>query len=204
MTLIFADRVKETTSTTGVNAVTLAGAVQQYQTFANGIGPQNSCYYCILSGNAVDWEVGQGTVSANAPYTLSRDIIFASTNGGSAINLTGTSTVFCDAPAHFLNSLLGVSGVLLTVEENTSFSANPGFRYLVDTMSGPVTATVDPTPGLNDTIGFGDATGHFGTHNLTVDWNGKNFQGSSNNTVMQIGYQFLTAQFTGSQWVPIG
>lgn len=55
MTLVVADRVKETTTTTGTGTVTLAGAVVGFQSFAV-VGDGNTTYYTITS--AADWEVG--------------------------------------------------------------------------------------------------------------------------------------------------
>lgn len=95
MVTVFSDRVKETTATTGTGTVSLAGAATQFQSFVAGIGNGNRCDYCLLSGNGSDWEVGSGTVTSGSPSTLSRDVIFASSNSGSAISLVGTSTVFC-------------------------------------------------------------------------------------------------------------
>lgn len=114
MANIFADRVKETTSTTGTGVVTLNGTSNQYQTFAAAIGVGNTCDYCILSGDGSNWETGNGTVGGTSgAYTLSRDTIFASSNNGQLVSLASTSTVFCTVPSHRLstlnNSLFNVS-----------------------------------------------------------------------------------------------
>lgn len=95
MPLVLADRVQETTTTTGTGTVTLAGASSGFQSFAV-IGNGNTTYYAITSGSA--WEVGIGTYSTTGP-TLARTTILASSSGGTAISLTGTSTVFCTYPA---------------------------------------------------------------------------------------------------------
>jgi putative N-acetylmannosamine-6-phosphate epimerase len=97
MALVVKDRVKETTSTTGTGTLTLAGAVAKFQSFSV-VGDGNTTYYAIESGNGTDWEVGVGTYTASGT-TLSRDTILESSNGGSAISLTGVSTVFCTYPA---------------------------------------------------------------------------------------------------------
>lgn len=95
MPLVLADRVQETTTTTGTGTITLAGASSGFQSFAV-IGNGNTTYYAITSGSA--WEVGIGTYSTTGP-TLARTTILASSAGGAAISLTGTSTVFCTYPA---------------------------------------------------------------------------------------------------------
>ena len=95
MALVIADRVQETTTTTGTGTITLAGAVSGFQSFSV-IGNTNTTYYTITSGTA--WEVGIGTYSTTGP-TLARTTILASSNAGSAITLTGTSNVFVTYPA---------------------------------------------------------------------------------------------------------
>lgn len=95
MALVLADRVQETTTTTGTGTITLAGAVSGFQSFAV-IGTGNTTYYTITSGSA--WEVGVGTYTA-AGTTLARTTILASSAAGAAINLTGTSNVFVVYPA---------------------------------------------------------------------------------------------------------
>jgi hypothetical protein len=95
MPLVLADRVQETTTTTGTGTITLAGAVSGFQSFAV-IGTGNTTYYTITSGSA--WEVGVGTYTA-AGTTLARTTILASSAGGAAISLTGTSNVFVTYPS---------------------------------------------------------------------------------------------------------
>lgn len=112
MTIIIADRVQETTSTTGTGTISLLGAVAQYQSFVSGIGNANQTYYCIASGNGTDWEVGIGTVTSGSPNLLSRDTILASSNVNTAINLGGISTVFCTSPAGLLSNAGLWSGVI--------------------------------------------------------------------------------------------
>lgn len=96
MALVLANRVQETTTTTGTGTVTLAGAVNGYQSFA-AIGNGNTTYYTITSGNA--WEVGIGTYTSSGT-TLSRDTVLASSASGSKITLSGTSNVFVTLPAN--------------------------------------------------------------------------------------------------------
>ncbi len=104
MPFLLAERVRETTATTGTADVALLGAVLAKRSFVTGIGAGNSTRYCIESGDGVNWEVGNGTVAAGPPAMLSRDTIVASSNivGGvpTKISLVGTSSVFCTITAN--------------------------------------------------------------------------------------------------------
>ena len=69
MALVLADRVQETTTTSGTGTLTLAGAVAGYRTFSSAVGNGNTTYYCIYDSLAQAWEIGLGTVAAG---TLAR------------------------------------------------------------------------------------------------------------------------------------
>ena len=96
MALVVADRVKETTTTTGTGTYTLAGAVTGFESFAS-IGNGNTTYYCCTDGS--DFEVGIGTY-ASSGTTLARTTILQSSNSDSAVNWTsGTRDIFVTQPA---------------------------------------------------------------------------------------------------------
>ena len=98
MALVLADRVKETTTTTGTGTLTLAGAATGFQPFSV-IGDGNTTYYSISSPSGSEWEVGIGTYTSSGT-TLARTTILASSNSGSAVNLSaGTKDVFVTYPA---------------------------------------------------------------------------------------------------------
>ena len=98
MALVLADRVQETTTTTGTGSVTLLGAVTGYQSFAV-IGNTNTTFYTIADQGGANWEVGIGTYSTTGP-TLARTTVLASSNSGSLVNFTaGTKTVFVTYPS---------------------------------------------------------------------------------------------------------
>ena len=121
MAFILADRVKETTTTTGTSSVVLGGTIDASKTFSAAIGDGNSTYYCIESPDG-NFEVGIGTYTS-ATNSLSRDTIISSSNSGSKISLVGVSNVFCTQPgpkAVFINDAGLVSGV------NTNFE---GFAF---------------------------------------------------------------------------
>ena len=97
MALVIADRVKETSTTTGTGTITLGGAVTGYQAFSV-IGNGNQCYYTIVGiAVASEWEVGIGTYSSS---TLTRDIVLASSAAGAKVSFSaGSKEVFVTYPA---------------------------------------------------------------------------------------------------------
>lgn len=93
MALVLADRVQETTTTSGTGTLTLAGAVAGYRTFGSGIGSGNTTYYCIYDQTTQVWEIGLGTVGSG---TLARTTVYSNSSGNtSPLNLAGnTASVF--------------------------------------------------------------------------------------------------------------
>lgn len=125
MALIWKDRVKETSTTTGTGTYTLAGAVTGFQSFS-AIGDGNTCYYCATDGT--DWEVGLGTYTS-AGTTLARTSVIASSNSGSAVNWSaGTRYVFTTAPAAWMrkNGPGGMSGMKVAYGSATTITIASG------------------------------------------------------------------------------
>ena len=106
----FADRVKDTTTTTGTGAITLAGTPPTgYVTFATGIGAVTSINVAyVIDGGTGEWEVGKGTF--NGTTGLTRDIVRSSSNAGALVNFSaGTKTVFCSPSSeHIDNANIGL------------------------------------------------------------------------------------------------
>jgi hypothetical protein len=98
MALILADRVQETTTTTGTGAVSLAGAVSNFRAFSSVLSDQDTTYYALV-GSTV-WEIGLGTYNTSG-NTLSRTTVYA-TSSGTTSPLTlgaGTYNIWIDAAA---------------------------------------------------------------------------------------------------------
>jgi hypothetical protein len=130
MALVLADRVQETTTSTGTGSVTLLGAVTGYQTFAV-IGNGNTCYYTIADQGGSNWEVGIGTYSTTGP-TLARTTVLASSNSGSLVNFTaGVKTVFVTYPSERSVNLdaSGNVSALGTVSSGTWQGSTVGVAY---------------------------------------------------------------------------
>ena len=167
MALVLADRVLETTTTTGSGTITLAGAQPGYQSFSV-IGNANQTYYTITTNGA--WEVGIGTYTASGT-TLSRDTVLASSNSGQRLTLpSGSKNVFVTYPAEksvnfdVSGNITALSGVITNVGYPVADS-DAATKLYVDTLAAqgityhsPVKYEVPSTTGnLNATYNNGTA-----------------------------------------------
>ena len=99
MALVVADRVKETTTTTGTGAISLAGAEPNFRTFASVLSNADTTYYAIIDNNNLAFEVGLGTY-ATSGNTITRTTVLSSSNSNSAVNFSaGTKDVILTYPA---------------------------------------------------------------------------------------------------------
>ena len=97
MALVIADRVQETTTTTGTGAYTLAGAKTGFASFAS-VGNNNTTYYAVSDGT--DYEIGLGTYSSLGPGYVARTTVLTSSNSNSAVNWgAGEKDIFLTLPA---------------------------------------------------------------------------------------------------------
>jgi hypothetical protein len=117
MPLRLANRVKESSTTTGSGTITLGGATGAYQTFSNALSNGDTTYYTVVNGD--NWEVGIGTYSSN---TLTRDAVLSSSNSNNKINLGGSSSVFIAYPSEKSvykdqnnQVIAGSSGIIIAV-----------------------------------------------------------------------------------------
>jgi len=99
MALVINDRVKVNSTTTGTGAMALGAAVTGFETFAQGIGNNNTTYYCIFNQGTSEFEVGLGTLDGSSA-NLTRTTVISSSNSDAAVNFSaGTKDVFCTLPA---------------------------------------------------------------------------------------------------------
>jgi hypothetical protein len=99
----FADRVKDTTTTTGTGTVTLSGtAPTGFQAFAAAYAVGDAHIPYAIVGTSGEWEVGTGTLVTST--TLSRDEVSGSSNAGALVNFSaGTKDVFVTIPADWMS-----------------------------------------------------------------------------------------------------
>ena len=114
MALKIADRVRETTTTTGTGTINLSGAVTNFETFAANLSNSDTTYYAIVDNTNGDFEVGLGTFATGSPNTLARTTPISSSNSNSAVNFgAGTKDVFITTPASKM-AFLNASGSLIS------------------------------------------------------------------------------------------
>ena len=147
MAFVLADRVKETTTTTGTGTLTLLGASTGFQSFS-AIGNTNTTYYTIAAQTGTEWEVGIGTYSTSGT-TLARTTVISSSNAGALVNFTaGTKDVFVTYPAEFTANAVGggIGAVLLNADtatvSGTISTGQNGFTVGPLTINSGVTITI--------------------------------------------------------------
>lgn len=103
MAFVVADRVKETSTSTGTGAFTLTGAITGFSAFASRCAVGDTLYYAIQGVDAfgtptAEWECGLGTYSA--ANTLTRTTVTSSSNSDAAVIFSaGTKQVYITMPA---------------------------------------------------------------------------------------------------------
>jgi hypothetical protein len=119
MALVIADRVRETTSSTGTGTVTLGGAYSGFQPFSV-LGNGNTTYYAIIDPTTGAWEVGIGTYTSSG-NTLSRDTVLSSSNSGGLVSFgSGVKDAICTQPSERNVYVVGSS----VVAENSATVPN--------------------------------------------------------------------------------
>jgi len=94
MAFITADRVLDSSTSTGTGAFVVSGTpAAGYRTFSAVMSVGDTCYYSIQGQTTSEWEVGLGTYSS--ANTLTRTTVYSSSNAGSAVTFSaGTKNVF--------------------------------------------------------------------------------------------------------------
>jgi len=164
MALVLADRVRETTTTTGTGTISLAGPVSGFQGFSTAIGNANTTYYTIVDAATGAWEVGLGTYTSSGS-TLARTTVLSSSNSDALVSFgAGTKDVFVTQPAERAVYVLG-AGTGLAAGAAAFTSNGVPYASATNTLTTGSTLTFD---GNNLSIG---ANGQVGSR-LTVIANG--------------------------------
>lgn len=95
---VYADRVRETTTTSGLGAYALNGAVGGFRSFSSAIVSGSTVVYCVEDGTG--FEVGEGTLTVGTPNTISRTTVLSSSNNNQLVSWgAGTKNIFLTAAA---------------------------------------------------------------------------------------------------------
>lgn len=171
MAFVVADRVRETSPTTGTGAFTLSGAVIGYQSFGSAIGSGNTTYYAISNPGVNEWEVGIGTVGSG---TLARTTVLASSTGTSLVSFTaGTkdvfvtypseSAVFADNAVTLTNKTISGASNTLTNIGNSSLTNSSVTVGSTSIALGGTASTLAGLTSVTATDFIGDLTGNADT-----------------------------------------
>lgn len=150
MALVLADRVKDTTLTTGTGAVTLSGTPPTgFRSFGAGVGDGNTTYYTIAGVGTSEWEVGLGTYTASGT-SLSRDVVLSSSNGNALVPFSaGAKDVFVTYPAG--KAIADGYGLLPVANGGTGAATLTGYVKGSGTSALTASATI-PTTDLSGNI----------------------------------------------------
>lgn len=95
-----ANRVHETSLTTGTGPYALAGPVPGMRSFTEAFGDAAPSLVYYVASDQTAWEIGLGTFTPGALPTLARTTIVQSSNANAAVDWPGsTKDVICAVPA---------------------------------------------------------------------------------------------------------
>lgn len=97
---MFADRVYETSTTSGTGNMTMSGAVTGYRTFSAAFGAAAAYYVIVNRANPAEWEVGSFTVSGATLARIAGNVLSGSSGAGVLVNFSaGIKDIYNSPPA---------------------------------------------------------------------------------------------------------
>jgi len=200
MALVFKDRVRDTSTTTGTGTLTLSNvAPTGYQTFGTAIGDANQTYYCILLG--ANWEVGVGTYTSSGT-TLSRTTVLASSNSGSLVNFpAGSKDVFTVYPAGLAadtnNYNAIINGDMNIWQRGTSFAAIANGAFFADRWRYVTNSTAVHTITRDTDVPTVAQAGRLFNYSTLVDCT------TADGTVGAGEVTYIAQKVEGFNWLPL-
>lgn len=150
----YANKVQETSTTTGQGNLLLAGSPIGFKNFLSTIGPNNKfTYYIHRLDSNLEWEIGTGYIlSSGGLNQLVRENVISSTNLDTFVGFT--------AGTKYIEPIIGqdsVNNSFVNVENKNSNFSPPyvSATYLVDASSGNVQISLPEVSAENDPIILG-------------------------------------------------
>ena len=203
MALKVADRVKQLTTSTGTGDISFSATPTGFISFSSVLTNGDTTYYCIEENDK--WEVGVGIYGSD---NMVRSYILASSNGGNAINLGGSGTVFITYPAgrsvyqdEESQTVIGSSGIVFsngTVVKEAKITELTDVDSSGTILSGNLLSFDSTHQGLL----IGDRTGPSNDNNTLIGYGAASGTTGTDNTVL--GTNAFTAGNGGIQSVSIG
>jgi len=154
-----ADRVQETTATTGTGTYTLAGAKTGFRSFTSAFSNSDTVFYAATDGT--DWEVGFGVFTTSGT-TLTRGTILASSNAGAAVSwAAGSKDIWCNAPA------LGLAQSRILIQEQQTAGTDAGSASATTWNVRALNTEVEDDGGFAS-VASSTVTLAAGTYNITA------------------------------------
>lgn len=155
MTIIYhANKVQETSTTSGVGNFVLGGAITGYKTVLDGIGEgKRFSYHIYRQDTNFEWEIGIGYIVFSGGVTqLVRERILSSTNNNNLVGFT--------AGTKYIESIVGQNSVntsFINVEEKSSNFTAPysPVTYIIDASVTGVQVTLPGISAQQDPIIMG-------------------------------------------------
>lgn len=148
MALVWADRVRETSSTSGTGAITPSGAFDaSFVTITSELSPGDTAYFGVRDG-AGAWNTFLGTWNGTE---VARTSILAGSDGLNPVNLSGADVeIWIDAPADWIGTRINAAGAPVQ-----SVAGRTGAVVLAaaDISGLAASATIDTTNANNITNG---------------------------------------------------
>ena len=150
----YANKVQETSTTTGQGNFVLSGSPIGYKNFVSTIGPNNKfTYYIHRVDSNLEWEIGVGYIlSSGGINQLVRETVISSTNLDNYVGFT--------AGTKYIEPIIGqdrVNTSFVNVDTKTTDFTAPyiSATYLVDASSGNVQVSLPQVSTQDDPIILG-------------------------------------------------
>lgn len=151
---MLADRVLETTATTGTSTYVLGGAPVGRRTFIQGFGTGKTVNYLVEDATGVNWEIGLGVVTAAGPDTLTRATIIRSSNSNNAVSWAA-GTKYISAVAHADHIRFGMAGEIPTAAgtaQALTLSYSPSLTKLINGQLFEFKVSTSTNTAINPTL----------------------------------------------------